>query len=369
MPIFMDRHDISEKVTAGNVANLHQQDLKVQHLFNCKALTYWFDEKRRTAFCLIEAPDKKAIEEMHRTAHGDIPNQIIEVKPDIVESFLGRIKDPEPKGSEEYPLIDDSAFRILLKVGFHPDLAKKRMPGGGQFNLQSCLKTFADVIGRFNGHIAKQHQCSILASFQSVSNSILCALELDTVFEDLCDELNCRGVNLKVGMCAGVPLTSKLSSFFEDAVKMTDVLFSVSNEKIIITDEVKHLYEDENQDVVLPSELFQSLSLADQKFLISLMSYMSESWQNSYLQVDDLAQQMGYSKSQLYRKMMSLLGVSPSVFIKDYRLEKALGLIRKQSGNIAEIAYETGFNSPSYFSKCFLNKYRVHPSKYFNAKI
>jgi hypothetical protein len=50
----MDRHDVSDQVTAENVAELHQQDLKIQHQFNCNGLTYWFDEKRKTAFCLIE---------------------------------------------------------------------------------------------------------------------------------------------------------------------------------------------------------------------------------------------------------------------------------------------------------------------------
>jgi hypothetical protein len=50
MPIFMDRHDVSEEVTAVHVAKLHQEDLKIEHKFNCKGLTYWFDEKRKWLF-------------------------------------------------------------------------------------------------------------------------------------------------------------------------------------------------------------------------------------------------------------------------------------------------------------------------------
>ena len=69
----MDRHDVSETVTAEHVAQLHQQDLKVQDQFGCRGLTYWFDDKRKTAFCLIEAPDMKALEEMHNHAHGQVP--------------------------------------------------------------------------------------------------------------------------------------------------------------------------------------------------------------------------------------------------------------------------------------------------------
>src|SRR5690554_1038891 len=94
MPIFMDRHEVSESVTAENVAQIHQEDVKIQHKYGCRGLTYWFDEDRKTAFCLIEAPDKKAILEMHSQAYGNVPHEVIEVNKTIVESFLGRIEDP-----------------------------------------------------------------------------------------------------------------------------------------------------------------------------------------------------------------------------------------------------------------------------------
>ncbi len=59
MPIYMDRHDLSDAVTAEHIARLHQEDLKIQDQFGCRGLTYWFDEKRKTAFCLIEAPNEE----------------------------------------------------------------------------------------------------------------------------------------------------------------------------------------------------------------------------------------------------------------------------------------------------------------------
>ena len=101
MPIFMDRHDVSDAVTAEKIAQIHQEDLKVQEEFGCRGLTYWFDDKRRTAFCLIEAPNAEAIQKMHDKAHGQVPHSIIEVESSIVESFLGRIQDPEKaRGAE-----------------------------------------------------------------------------------------------------------------------------------------------------------------------------------------------------------------------------------------------------------------------------
>ncbi len=116
MPIYMDRHDVSESVTAEKIAELHQEDLKVQRLFECRGLTYWFDDKRKTAFCLIEAPDKNAIVEMHTKAHGDVPHSIIEVEPSIVESFLGRIEDPKRARDTGLNIINDPAFRTIMVI-------------------------------------------------------------------------------------------------------------------------------------------------------------------------------------------------------------------------------------------------------------
>ncbi len=101
MPIYMDRHDLTEDINADHVAKIHQEDLKVEHQFGCKGLTYWFDDKRKTAFCLIDAPNKKALQDMHDHAHGAIPTNIIEVDPNLVESFLGRIEDPDKTKNAE----------------------------------------------------------------------------------------------------------------------------------------------------------------------------------------------------------------------------------------------------------------------------
>jgi len=61
---------------------------------------------------------------------------------------------------------------------------------------------------------------------------------------------------------------------------------------------------------------------------------------------------------------MNLVGKSPNMFLRDYRLKKALELLEKHRRNISEIAYETGFSSPAYFSKCFHKKYGILPSNF-----
>lgn len=116
MAIFMDRHDLSDKVTAEVVAELHKADLKVQDQFGCRGLTYWFDGERGTAFCLVEAPSKRALKQMHRYAHGQVPNQIIEVDPQTVTSFLGALHPYSLGGA--YLNFEMSEGQVRIKASY-----------------------------------------------------------------------------------------------------------------------------------------------------------------------------------------------------------------------------------------------------------
>src|SRR5262245_9599373 len=111
----MDVH-IVPGVKAKDVAEAHRLDLLHQEAHACKCMTYWIDETRESIFCLIEAPTKDAVVEMHNKAHGLVPNKVIEVDPSLVESFLGRIYDPENATTNEDGLkvFADPSLRILL---------------------------------------------------------------------------------------------------------------------------------------------------------------------------------------------------------------------------------------------------------------
>lgn len=76
---------------------------------------------------------------------------------------------------------------------------------------------------------------------------------------------------------------------------------------------------------------------------------------------------LGYSKSKLYRSMLPLTGKSPNTFIKEYRLNKALQLLNNQVLNISEIAYETGFNSPTYFTRAFKKQFGLLPTNFMRG--
>ena len=80
MPLFMDVHRDVDGLNPAALAAAHQKDLQVQDRYGVKYLSYWFNDKDGTVFCLCEAPDKHAAEQVHREAHGLVADEIIEVK-------------------------------------------------------------------------------------------------------------------------------------------------------------------------------------------------------------------------------------------------------------------------------------------------
>jgi len=357
----MDRHDVPETITAEDIAQLHKEDLKIQDKFDCKVLTYWFDEKRKNAFCLVEAPDSNAIHEMHNHAHGEVPNRIIEVDASIVESFLGRIEDPEKEKNETLNIIREGAFRIIMVIAFKQSSPLK----SADENLNSLFKQFSNkIINALNandGKIVTQSLYHYLISFTSASNAVHAASDIQSLFKN-CKEGVQPNIEFKIGLSAGLPVT-KQPSFFEDAIKLAERVCGIVKGEIIISSQVKELYENENAGALSKANIF-FLTKADENFITQLMDYVDACWNDINLQVDDFSKPVHCSKSQLYRKLIALTGYSPNSFIKEYRLKQALKLLNNNAGNISEIAFETGFSSPSYFSKCFQKKYGCMPSQF-----
>jgi hypothetical protein len=80
VPLFMDIHHHVDGLTAEAVKNAHAADLQTQDELGVQYLKYWFDEGSGKVFCLVEAPNKEAAEEVHRRAHGLVADEIIEVQ-------------------------------------------------------------------------------------------------------------------------------------------------------------------------------------------------------------------------------------------------------------------------------------------------
>ena len=114
--------------------------------------------------------------------------------------------------------------------------------------------------------------------------------------------------------------------------------------------------------LILENQLFQ-LSGMENEFLLNAYGIIEDNLNNSMLSVGYLAANLAISKSTLNRKLLALTGMSANEFIKQYRLQKAAILLSKGS-NVSETAYLSGFETPSYFTQCFKEFYKITPKKY-----
>ncbi len=101
----------------------------------------------------------------------------------------------------------------------------------------------------------------------------------------------------------------------------------------------------------------------DEEFLNKLRQIVLENIGNEQFGVEHLSQEIGMSRSQLYRRLQSLKGESVSYFIREIRMEEAMKLLRRDVATVSEIAYSVGFNTPSYFHKCFHDHYGYSPGE------
>lgn len=107
-----------------------------------------------------------------------------------------------------------------------------------------------------------------------------------------------------------------------------------------------------------------ALSVADQDFIDKATAAVSVNMTYSDYSVDALASDLCMSRANLYRKMRSITGQTPTDFIRNQRLERAAQLLRTTSHTVNEIADLVGFSYASYFTKCFKDKYGVLPKDY-----
>ncbi|MCK5146260.1 response regulator [bacterium] len=102
----------------------------------------------------------------------------------------------------------------------------------------------------------------------------------------------------------------------------------------------------------------------DEAFIARIIELLESRMEDANLSVEWFSNEMGFSRSQFYRKMLAVTGKTPSQFITVIRLKRAADLLKQGQCTVSEIAYQTGFSSPSYFHKCFRDHYGMTPTKY-----
>ncbi|GAA4230327.1 two-component regulator propeller domain-containing protein [Postechiella marina] len=122
-----------------------------------------------------------------------------------------------------------------------------------------------------------------------------------------------------------------------------------------------------NLDITLqPKEV--TVTSQDERFLNQAIAIVEKHMMNTDFNVEMLVKEMGFSRTNLYTKFKEITGLSSSEFIRNIRLKRAVQLFEQSDLSVKEIMYMTGFNTSSYFAKCFKKQFGVIPSEYVKQK-
>lgn len=238
MPIFMDRHDLTG-LTAEDLARAHKMDLDVQDQFGVKFMTYWFDDDRKTGFCLIDAPDAETAKAVHAASHGNVAEDVISVDMSAVEAFLGRIT------TAAHPKYDDvggqgSAFRAVM---FTDIVGSTEMTARlGNEKSVEMVRAHDSIVRRAlnksDGREIKHTGDGLMASFDETAQAIRCAQSIQKNLESF-NKSSPEALALRIGIDAGEPVSDN-NDLFGNTVQMAARLCATAERNsIYVTDAVR----------------------------------------------------------------------------------------------------------------------------------
>lgn len=144
---------------------------------------------------------------------------------------------------------------------------------------------------------------------------------------------------------------------------------SIFNQRKALQERYMAMLSDSGKNAVIdfsPSE--PQVTPHDEVFMQNVMKYLEEHMDDPDLTIDDFASHLMLGRSIFYRKLKSIVGLTPVDFVREIRVKRAAQLISFGEYNFSQIAYMTGFSDPKYFSKCFKKVIGVTPTAYKEAK-
>ncbi len=132
---------------------------------------------------------------------------------------------------------------------------------------------------------------------------------------------------------------------------------------------LKNLGKTANKQPDVPLEqILETVPAFNSTFIREVIRFVDENLQNPDFKIDDLAETMNMSRAVFYRKIKTFTGASPIDLVKEMRLKRALELLDTSSYSLSEVAYQSGFSSPQYFSRVFKEQMQCTPNEYKRRK-
>lgn len=350
MPLYMDIHTVdSDEFSAEDVVKAHMEDLAIQDQFGVKQLKYWVNEQAKTIFCLMEGPDKEACNQVHLQSHGNTACNIIEVADNEYNLFMGQGTDVDDLAKTDSGELDPGYRTILLT-----NIVCFAQSSSGYF------KKIKRLVKDHNGVIVREPNNQIMITFMYATDAISCATFIKELLVSAYNELE-----FNLAVVSGKPVDEKGDTFFEETKAKINSLCSLGlNKKMYLDEKTLSLSKKEIREQKDKQSNFTLVNDNDFSFSFNLSTIINNNFTRSDFNSEKLISEIGMSKSQASRKIKSLTGLAPNQLIQESRLQSALSIMTQKNKTIAEIAYEAGFNSPTYFTRLFKKRFGISPTDF-----
>ncbi|HEX3227446.1 MAG TPA: nickel-binding protein [Pyrinomonadaceae bacterium] len=246
MPTYMDIHEIPGGITADEVAKAHAHDAAVEGKYGVHYHKYWVNERAGKIFCLCEAPNAEAAMQVHREAHGQVAEKIIQVEPDVADLFLGG-NEVNSAGAVLLPggAADarDPGIRTVLFTDIVESTSLTQTLGDdvAMELLQIHDSVVRDALKALNGREVKHTGDGIMASFVSAAAAVRCAAQIQRELAQRAGEQSNHPVRVRIGGAAGEPVEHG-NDIFGSTVQLAARLCSHAEpEQIVVSSVVADL--------------------------------------------------------------------------------------------------------------------------------
>lgn len=281
-----------------------------------------------------------------------------------MKAFIAEVK---PVKTYEERLFTILAARIITSdIGYHRP-----------------QELMGQLLGKYRGKIIPFKHHTLIATFEGPSKAVHCSIDLMEALKKMEVQL-AISIHIKEGLVKEAHFISEETEAFVNAV-----LSQAEPGQILFTQAVKYLLSGagvnyapfktiagagfgETIPLFMVTDHLSAPGAAEvwspdqspknDSFLDNVLQCIDDHLGNESFNVEMLCKAMGMSERQLQRKLKAITNKSPIQLISSVRLHRAKELLLGSDETIAEIAFETGFSSPSYFSKCFKKEFGVSPS-------
>ncbi len=351
--------------SVSSIVNSISKLIVKQNLSEFKFLTHWIDNHKNSTYFLFESPNKNKVR-LFLNLIFEVNQEIIEVSSHLTDFYINQSKENSSVTINNES--NDSKLSIKVIVAYYhnniPIFDNNEDSNIASYTLNDQFRIVKNIVKKNNGDFIEHQENSFVCFYPTVTNAIKCALEIRKFLLSLSKHDNINS-QIKIGISVGPQILIN-KEFSNDIINKVKYLCCFSNQnQLVVSSRITVLFKNEGYVLNENIDGIKILSLLEEDFVTHMMSILNQKLNVHNYSINELAQDLGVSKSKLYRTLVSLTNLSPQEFIKEYKLIKALNLIEKKSKNLAEIAYETGFGSPSYFSKCFKKRYSIIPSEIY----